>query len=71
MQGYYIGVDVGTGSVRACLVHNYVIFTHHEIEIPRDELKLYNTTTNTYLGFCFVNVLRRLLERQTEILKIF
>lgn len=39
MDGYYIGVDVGTGSVRACLVHNHLIITQHELEIPREELK--------------------------------
>ena len=50
MQGYYIGVDVGTGSVRACLVHNYVILTHHEIEIPREELKPdYITQSSTFI----------------------
>ncbi|KAK5780982.1 putative phosphotransferase PWA37_001894 [Arxiozyma heterogenica] len=39
MDGYYIGVDVGTGSVRACLVHDHLILTQHELEIPREELK--------------------------------
>lgn len=40
MQGYYIGVDVGTGSVRACLVGpKLIILAQHEIDIPRQELK--------------------------------
>lgn len=39
MEGYYIGVDVGTGSARACLVESSLILAQHEIEIPREELK--------------------------------
>lgn len=39
IEGYYIGVDVGTGSARACLVGSSLILAQHEIEIPREELK--------------------------------
>lgn len=38
IEGYYIGVDVGTGSARACLVGSSLMLAQHEIEIPREEL---------------------------------
>lgn len=48
-QGYYIGVDVGSGSVRACLVQDGVLLAESERPISREELKPNHITQSSVL----------------------